>query len=251
MGSGVAVVVTIDVDGDPQPQGSKKAFVVKGPGGKPRAVIVDDNKTVLKTWRGLVTGAARLAAQSFDADAPLRLDVVYRLRRPKTARRIWPTVRPDLDKLARSVGDALTDAATYRDDAQICVSHQKKRYALPHERPGALICVSLIEGDPMTTNCQLSGRLPGNETNGLEPYYERFLDQHGTGEPVIGIVQIERKKWAHDDVTGEPSSIIRITRIECAEGDDRDELLDMLKRLTAERTGDTQLELGLDEDEEA
>lgn len=95
----------------------------------------------------------------------------------------------------------------------------------------------------MTSNFQLSGRLPGNETNGLEEHYDTFLEQGGPTETTIAVVEIQRKKWAHDDVTGEPSAIARITRIEVAEGDDRKHLVQTMNRLTSERTGDTQLDI--------
>ncbi|VXB76351.1 hypothetical protein [Pseudoclavibacter sp. 8L] len=101
----------------------------------------------------------------------------------------------------------------------------------------------------MTSNFQLSGRLPGNETNGLEEHYDTFLEQGGPTETTIAVVEIQRKKWAHDDVTGEPSAIARITRIEVAEGDDRKHLVQTLNRLTSARTGDAQLDLdGTEED---
>lgn len=95
----------------------------------------------------------------------------------------------------------------------------------------------------MTSNFQLSGRLPGNETNGLEEHYDTFLEQGGPTETTIAVVEIQRKKWAHDDVTGEPSAIARITRIEVAEGDDRKNLVQTLNRLTSARTGDAQLDI--------
>lgn len=92
------------------------------------------------------------------------------------------------------------------------------------------------------TNVQLSGRLPGNETNGLEAYYEAFLEE-SPPQPVLAVVQIERKKWSRDDVTEEHSAAIRITRIEPAEGETRGELEQLLVKLTAARTGDQQLDI--------
>jgi Holliday junction resolvase RusA-like endonuclease len=52
----------------------------------------------------------------------------------------WPTVAPDTDKLARCVGDAITDAGLWKDDAQVAVLHAAKRYVA--ERPGVLITVT-------------------------------------------------------------------------------------------------------------
>jgi len=47
-------------------------------------------------------------------------------------------VRPDLDKLERAIGDALTDAGVWVDDGQVVNSHTQKWYA---ETPGVHITV--------------------------------------------------------------------------------------------------------------
>ncbi|MEK6312004.1 MAG: RusA family crossover junction endodeoxyribonuclease [Curtobacterium sp.] len=53
--------------------------------------------------------------------------------RPKT-RRSLPTTSPDLDKLTRAIGDALTSAGTYTDDARIVDLLPRVRYAEPDPR---------------------------------------------------------------------------------------------------------------------
>jgi crossover junction endodeoxyribonuclease RusA len=53
---------------------------------------------------------------------PLALELQFFLPKPKSApktKRVWPTKKPDLDKLIRSIGDSLT-GLIYVDDAQIC-----------------------------------------------------------------------------------------------------------------------------------
>ena len=116
------------VFGDPVPQGSKRAFVVKN-----RAVVVDDNKASLRTWRSAVVAAARGA---LDADAitgpiagPVKVSVFFYLRQPKRPKHGLPATRPDGDKLERAILDALTAAGVVRDDGQVTSMSWRKRYA--------------------------------------------------------------------------------------------------------------------------
>jgi Holliday junction resolvase RusA-like endonuclease len=115
------------VPGKPQPQGSKRL----GRHGA-RYVILDANDAALRPWRGALTGFA-LAARGTTATltGPVALTVTFTLPRPKSLprSRTLPAVRPDLSKLLRAVEDALTDAAVYRDDAQICRLTVDKQYA--------------------------------------------------------------------------------------------------------------------------
>ena len=121
----------LTVYGVPIPQGSKTAFVVKG-----RAVITDGKKgTALREWRQAIAAEARQWLQAHDApspiDAPVSLTVTFYLPRPKSApKRVrFPASKPDLDKICRSVGDALTGIA-YTDDARIVDLHVTKRFAI-------------------------------------------------------------------------------------------------------------------------
>lgn len=96
---------------------------------------------------------------------------------------------------------------------------------------------------------EMSGRLPGNETNGLASYAEVFIEPNGPEEPLIGVVQIVRDSRTRKDETGEVKALAKIKRIEIAEGEDRTQLVHLLNRLTSERTGDAQLDLdGTEED---
>ncbi len=69
---------------------------------------------------------------------PLRAEITFVRTRPKAhldtkgrvrERHLWdlPTARPDLDKVMRSVGDAL-QGAVYKDDAQITECTTRKRW---------------------------------------------------------------------------------------------------------------------------
>lgn len=124
----MAGVVAFFAPGVPQPQGSHRAFVVKG-----RAIITDANAKG-RPWRDTVALAAREArgGQEPFTDA-VRVEATFRMPRPKSVKRYWPTVRPDLDKLTRLLLDALTIAGVVGDDAQVTTLSVGKRYA---DEPG-------------------------------------------------------------------------------------------------------------------
>ena len=61
--------------------------------------------------------------------------------KPKTVKRIYPFVRPDLDKLCRAVLDALTGIA-YKDDQQVVSLFATKSYG---ERAGVFILLTELE----------------------------------------------------------------------------------------------------------
>jgi len=114
--------IKFTVYGTPAPQGSMKAFVIRG-----QARITSDNKK-LKPYRQEVAGAALIAraeAGFNDVFAAKHVPVTatYRFffeRPPSIPRkRICHVVKPDLDKLVRSTTDALT-GIIFADDAQIC-----------------------------------------------------------------------------------------------------------------------------------
>lgn len=121
------------VPGTPVQQGSKTVF---------RNRPVDANAKTLKPWRKKVTETAKaeLAGRAgFAKDAAIVVLYTFYLKLPKTVKRREPNVRPDLDKLERAIGDALTDAGVWVDDGQVVVSHTAKEYA---DFPGVKIVVT-------------------------------------------------------------------------------------------------------------
>lgn len=127
------------VSGVPQPQGSKSGFIADG-----RAVVVDKNPKMLKPWRKAVTDVAR-ATWEYGAllEGPVRVEAVFVLPRPKSVKRALPHVRPDSDKLARSILDSVTDAGNvWRDDAQVVQLHVSKIYG---EVPGVHVNITRVE----------------------------------------------------------------------------------------------------------
>ena len=114
--------VSFDVIGLPAAQGSKK-HVGNG-------VMVESSKA-LRPWRDSVTAAAMAAHSGPALDGALYLDVVFRFPCPTSRSKshrvaaaspggALKTTAPDLDKLVRAVGDALTHAGVIADDARIC-----------------------------------------------------------------------------------------------------------------------------------
>lgn len=78
---------------------------------------------------------------------PIALTLMFVLHRPVNAPKTKPTEpairRPDLDKLARAIGDALTDVV-YVDDSQVVEEHHYKRTAEIGEETGVLIEVKRV-----------------------------------------------------------------------------------------------------------
>ena len=89
--------------GTPIPQGSKKAFVRGG-----RVSLVEANPG-LKGWRSSVAlevKRAMLAAEVAPGDAlPMVVELVFVFKRPKSVKRDWMSVKPDVDKLCRAVSN--------------------------------------------------------------------------------------------------------------------------------------------------
>ena len=135
-------VVTFFVNGVPQPQGSKTGFVQGG-----RAVIVDKNPKLLKPWRAEIGRVAAAAWAEYGPGSPLdgavQVKAVFVFERPKSVKREHPSVRPDVDKLARALLDGITDAgAVWKDDSQVTRLDVRKRYG---SAPGVLVTVEGIE----------------------------------------------------------------------------------------------------------
>ena len=100
------------------PQGSKTAFVVKG-----RAVITDAH-TGLIPARKKVSAWIRDFAVGTDwipptKNTPVSVELVFTFERPKSVKREWHTVKPDVDKLTRFALDAIVQADLIADDNQI------------------------------------------------------------------------------------------------------------------------------------
>ena len=153
-------MITFTVRGLPAPQGSKRAFRNKHSG---RIQQVESSKRVAP-WRSDVRDAAMMAMEverrrygdSPDEMPPLTVPVAvelaFRFPRPKghfgtgrNAAVLKPTAaahpagKPDLDKLARAILDAIT-SLVIADDALVVSLVASKAYA-DHQPPGVTVTV--------------------------------------------------------------------------------------------------------------
>jgi len=140
-----APAVTLRVPGTPKPKGSMKCI---GRSGKVRHQLTEDAGPELKTWRDRVTNTARQVHTTAEPREPVLIDVTFVLPRPQTHRaqrngrtELAGPIRPryattpatsrrtgDIDKLARLILDALTDAGLLTDDAQVTDLTTRKTY---------------------------------------------------------------------------------------------------------------------------
>lgn len=132
--------IHLTITGTPAPQGSKVAFSRKGSN---KVVMLEQTRKTLDPWRAAVTlQARRQYARPAPLDVPLSVGMVFLMARPKSVRRPYPSVTPDLSKLVRAVEDALTDAKVWRDDALVVQYHElAKIYAAAGEEPGVRISI--------------------------------------------------------------------------------------------------------------
>jgi len=113
--------VEFTVRGRPISKGSMRSFAHKTTG---KVVTIHDNKRSRQWQKQIAQVAAFHSAEPWEG--PVELHLIFSFKRPKSAPgREYPTVRPDLDKLARAVLDALT-GVIYKDDSQVVgISAQK------------------------------------------------------------------------------------------------------------------------------
>lgn len=129
----IVTVVHLSVRGEPAPQGSKRYIGLKGG----RGIIVDASKRTAP-WRSNIAHEARLAMDEREPlSGPIQCDVTLYVTRPGghygkrgllPSAPLYPTTRPDRDKLARAVFDALS-GIVWRDDAQVVTGSTSKLYA--------------------------------------------------------------------------------------------------------------------------
>ena len=139
------MTITFRVYGIPQPKGSTKGFVGRSKKtGKLRAFITNDN-TKTAPWAQVV----RLKAQEFAAggmiEGAVDLTLLFTLVRPKSLPKkvLHHLKKPDLDKLTRTIKDALK-GVVYLDDSQVVHLDCLKRYATQECPPGVEIFIEEV-----------------------------------------------------------------------------------------------------------
>ena len=122
---------TFVVLGLPVPQGSMRHVG----GGR-----IVSKSPKLKEWRTKIAQVVREQVGEPAHQDPVSVTVIFTFNKPKTVKRDLPTVPPDLDKLQRAIGDALSIDVNYlKDDAQIVEWHAQNAYGTP---AGVIIQVS-------------------------------------------------------------------------------------------------------------
>lgn len=139
----VLMRLAFTVHGLPAPQGSKRHV---GSG-----IMVESSKAV-GPWREAVRAETQAAVTAAGGrpKGPVRVDLTFRLPRPRGhfGRRgllpsapLYPTVRPDLDKLARAALDGMVTGGAIRDDADVVELRVVKDYADDLYPPGLTVAV--------------------------------------------------------------------------------------------------------------
>ncbi|MCL6557394.1 MAG: RusA family crossover junction endodeoxyribonuclease [Firmicutes bacterium] len=125
--------ISFTVYGQAQTKGSAKAFTFTDKNGKTRASITNDNPKS-KEWQSLV---AKLAQEHRPEGGIIKGAVVvgidFYFLRPKSVpvkKRPHMIVKPDIDKITRSVLDGLK-GTIYADDAQVIGLNIRKYYGDP------------------------------------------------------------------------------------------------------------------------
>ena len=121
--------LSFTVFGTPVPQGSTRAFIPKG---WKRPIITAANAKT-KPWKQEIAGVAFHAwGSSFPTENAVIVDARFYFDRPKSLKKaiLLKTTKPDLDKLMRSLLDALT-GVIYRDDSQVISAQIGKQFGSP------------------------------------------------------------------------------------------------------------------------
>ena len=126
--------------GRPVPQGSKNVY---------RGRLVEASKD-LKPWRAAIAAAVFktwiLTGDERPFTDPVVIKATFILPKPKTVKRLLPTVPPDLDKLQRALGDALSiDSQALVDDSFIVGWRSNKIYASDPADAGVRVSIRAVD----------------------------------------------------------------------------------------------------------
>lgn len=124
------------IAGTPKPQGSKNGYIRGN-----RVVLVESNKA-LPIWRNHAINVLRENAPVEPMAGALHVSLFFYFIRPKTSKRKHPDVKPDIDKLARALLDALTQSGVIQDDSRVIALNAYKDYS---DQEGAYVMVRHAE----------------------------------------------------------------------------------------------------------
>ena len=137
-------MIQVFVPGVAQPQGSKNAYNRGG-----RCILVEANKN-LPVWRTFVQEKLEQANAGCEPMlGAISLTAIFFMPKPKIEVRPLPSVKPDLDKLVRAIGDAATKSGVIVDDSQICEIVAHKVYEAKDLPRGVLITLHKFLGESL------------------------------------------------------------------------------------------------------
>lgn len=137
--------------GKPIPEGSLRAVLRYKRDGTPYVSTFYDNFKLLEPWRRLIAQEAKLVAKEsgwIPPVGPVELRATFVFRRPGgRLAELFAAVprRDDLEKLVRSVSDALTAAGIWHDDGQCAQQIVRKVYRNHDE--GVMVSVRPLTND--------------------------------------------------------------------------------------------------------
>lgn len=135
-------MISFAVEGTPAPKGSMRAFRTK----RGKVAVTHDNERT-RLWEDAVAYHARRAMSYARRFLPyvgaMEVVLTFLLPRPKTVKCAHPTAKNDLDKLTRTVLDALT-GIVWEDDGQVVKLTAMKAYA-DGIAPGVRVHVTEIQ----------------------------------------------------------------------------------------------------------
>ncbi len=121
-------MIEFRVLGVPAPQGSKTRM----PNGAILEAGSQTGREKHRTWRTAVAEAAHQHRPETPLDGPLLVQLELRMPRPKARKvALYCDKRPDIDKVARTCLDALTEAGMIVDDNRVVELSVVKMYADP------------------------------------------------------------------------------------------------------------------------
>lgn len=106
--------------------------------------LIESSKK-LPAWMRAVKQEAAKNRPSAPIDGPVDVSMDFYLPRPKRPRYDVPAVKPDADKLARSILDGLEGAGILKNDSRVTHLQATKHYANEATPPGADITITWKE----------------------------------------------------------------------------------------------------------
>jgi crossover junction endodeoxyribonuclease RusA len=132
--------VHLDVYGIPAPQGSK---TIGAHGG-----LYESSKKVAP-WRKAVAEAVALLGDVEQFTTPVVIAVRFYLPRPRSVKRLYPSVPPDLDKLQRSLGDGLSIDSTILADDSLIIRWEAEKFYADNRPAGAEVTITEVDSVPL------------------------------------------------------------------------------------------------------